>query len=272
MVLFNDKFILAEDLPANSKHALIVYEVMRIIDFIPLFFEDHFERLIVSCSKINRNINFDIENFWFKLIKLSKQIGISEGNIMIKVIFEKNEPDIIAMFIPHNYPNDRDYHNGVKLDLLNAQRENPEAKVVQQSIRLLADEIIRTKKAYEVLLVNKQNSITEGSRSNCFFIKNNCLYTAPLSSVLKGITLLKVIEIAREKKIDIEYKAIPVTELGNFEALFLTGTSPKILPVAKLGDYRFNAQHKMIRILLDNYNSRINKYISEKKEAINSLL
>jgi branched-chain amino acid aminotransferase len=272
MVLFNNNLIFADDLPVYSKQALIVYEVMRVIDHVPLFFEDHFERLLASCVKINHIINIDANKLLLQLVSLSKQTGISEGNVMIKVIFEQNDPDIIAMFIPHNYPNAKEYHSGVALDLLIAQRENPEAKVVQQSIRSMADELIRVKGVYEVLLVNQQNSITEGSRSNCFFVKNNCLYTAPLSTVLTGITLLKVIEIAREKHIKVEYKAIQVSEISEYDALFLTGTSPKILPVANVGKYHFNAQHEMIGILLEAYNSLIDMYVSKKKEACKSLL
>ncbi|HOO83053.1 MAG TPA: aminotransferase class IV [Prolixibacteraceae bacterium] len=272
MVLFNDKYITADNLPVYSKQAIIVYEVMRLIDRVPLFFEDHFERLLASCFKINHTINIDAHKLLKQLISLGSQNGIREGNVMIKVIFEKNTHDIIATFIPHKYPNANEYLNGVALELFYAQRENPEAKVVQQSIRSMADDLIREKKVYEVLLVNQQNTITEGSRSNCFFIKNNCLYTAPLSSVLKGITLLKVIEIAQEKNIEIEYRAITVSEISEYDAMFLTGTSPKILPVARLGEYHYNAQHKMIRILLDAYNLLINRYVAEKKETYKSLL
>lgn len=272
MVLFNDKFIFNDELPVYSKQAVIVYEVMRVIDQIPLFFEDHFERLLNSCYKINHTVNIDAQKLLFQLILLGSKSGIREGNILIKVIFEKNKYDISATFIPHNYPSANEYMNGVALDILNAQRENPEAKVVQQSLRSMADEIIRIKNVYEVLLVNQNNSITEGSRSNCFFIKNNCLYTAPQSIVLSGITMLKVIKIANEKHFNIDYKAVPVSEIANFEAVFLTGTSPKILPVAKLGGYDFNTQHEMIVSLREAYESLINNYISEKKETLKSLL
>lgn len=36
--------------------------------------------------------------------------------------------------------------------------------------------------------MDHDNFITEGSKSNVFFIKNNVIYTPPENMVLKGIT------------------------------------------------------------------------------------
>ena len=47
----------------------------------------------------------------------------------------------------------------------------------------------------------KNNEITEGSRSNIFFLKDETLVTAPDNAVLNGITRKHILEICRENSI-----------------------------------------------------------------------
>ena len=56
------------------------------------------------------------------------------------------------------------------------------------------------KMLYEVLLVNRDGVITEGSRSNVFFIKSGEVYTPPTDAVLPGVTRTMIIRILEEWK------------------------------------------------------------------------
>ena len=56
----------------------------------------------------------------------------------------------------------------------------------ERPVRLISDN-----KLYEVLLVDRNGRITEGSRSNVFFVKGNKFYTGPSAMVLVGITRKK---------------------------------------------------------------------------------
>ncbi len=71
-------------------------------------------------------------------------------------------------------------------------RNNPNIKqynhVYQQQVR----EFILKTNIYEALLRDDMNCITEGSKSNVFFIRKECVMTAPGEKVLKGITREKV--------------------------------------------------------------------------------
>ncbi len=50
----------------------------------------------------------------------------------------------------------------------------------------MTNKIIQEQGVAEVLLIDGDNCITEGSRSNVFFIRDNVFYTAPLPHVLAG--------------------------------------------------------------------------------------
>jgi len=60
-------------------------------------------------------------------------------------------------------------------------------------------------------------------------------------------------------------KAVSSNEIGNYHAAFLTGTSPKVLPVNAIDDYRFNNDNPLLKNLMHLYNKKIEEYISKRK-------
>ena len=108
---------------------------------------------------------------------------------------------------------------------------------------------------YEVLLVNRDGIITEGSRSNVFFIKNGEVYTSPTDAVLPGVTRTMIIRILEEAGIPLHYSAVRQDELAGFDAAFISGTSPKVLPVANIGDIAYDVDDPVLRSIMARYDS-----------------
>lgn len=243
-----------------------VYEVIRVMDGIALFLEDHFVRL--KKSLLIRGYEFEMHYEEFKqhvaeLVTLNKQ-GI--GNIKFVYFTNGTTSDWYFSFIPHSYPTQQDYQNGVSVELLPGERENPNAKVIQLNLRERANQMISDLNIYEVLLVNHDGLITEGSRSNMFFVKDSVFYTAPPSKVLVGITRQKVIDCLAELGFSLVELAVSATDIGSFDAAFLTGTSPKVLPIRLIGKQPFNTQLLVIKDLIDSYNNMITRYIESERD------
>ena len=112
-----------------------------------------------------------------------------------------------------------------------------------------------------MLLVDRNERITEGSRSNVFFVKGNRFYTAPDSMVLSGVTRKKVMECLADLEFTIVEEAVFTSEISTFDAVFLTGTSPKVLPVRSIGKQVFNTQLLVVNELMNQYNHLIDNYI-----------
>jgi branched-chain amino acid aminotransferase len=96
-------------------------------------------------------------------------------------------------------------------------------------------------------------------------VKNGVFYTAPASMVLIGITRLKVMECLVKLNFRIAEEAISVDRIGQFDAVFLTGTSPKVLPVVRIGNLNYSASNPSVLALIDEYNRMINNYIENKR-------
>jgi len=159
--------------------------------------------------------------------------------------------------MPFFYPAPQHYREGVKVVSMTGERHNPNAKKALYSLRQKADELIRGKKAWEAVYVNRHGFITEGSRSNVFFVRDTRLETPELSLVLPGITRAKVILLAAERDIPVIEKQISLSGLPGYDASFLTGTSPKLLPVAEFDGHTFNTNNEVMRRLMQAYDDLV---------------
>ena len=241
--------------------AVIIYEILRVIDRVYLFLEDHLDRLQNSLILTKLPVTLDRNEILQQLCHLIKYNNCSQGNVRIELIFHNGTTDFLAGFVPHSYPPPEQYIKGIKVVSLQAFRTNPNAKVLQQELRQQVKKILADKNIYEVILVNEEGMITEGSKSNFFAIADGKLFTPPLYQVLPGVTRKQILAMAAEHGIPLSEEPIPLKQVDNYEALFISGTSPKILPIAKFGTRKFDPLHPMLVQLRNLFNQRIDHYI-----------
>jgi len=115
-------------------------------------------------------------------------------------------------------------------------------------------------KVYELLLTS-DGKVTEGSRSNIFFIKGQTIFTAPGDSVLKGITRKKIFGVCKKIRFEVIEKVISINELSDYEAAFLSGTSPKVLPIKQIqGLSEYDTQNETLNKVREAYDELIDSY------------
>lgn len=236
-----------------------IYEVLRVVNGMPLFLDEHLERFFKSAEIAGKKILFSKKEIIYSLNLLIVKNEVEIGNILISC---KN--NLKVFFIPHVYPTDEQYSSGVSCGILYAERANPNAKVFQTSVRQQANTLITENGFYEVLLADKNEVITEGSRSNVFFIKGTELITTKASKVLLGITRMKTLQCAETLNIVVRERDVKLKDLTDYDAAFLTGTSLGVLPIKSVGELTFNVGDKVLRQLMVQFNSLIVKSIITK--------
>ncbi|HAX96835.1 MAG TPA: aminotransferase class IV [Prolixibacteraceae bacterium] len=241
-----------------------IYEVIRVINGVPLFIDDHLQRFTHSAWLLHLEIPLTGHEVSERLKSLIQANRIETGNIRFSWCFRPCGR-FQAYFIPHHYPDAELVTKGVSCGLLHAERYDPNVKAVQANLREMADKLIREEGWYEVILVKEGGLITEGSRSNLFFVKGNELITAPDEDILPGITRKKVIEIAGRKGIAVTYRMVNESELPSMQAVFITGTSPKVLPILSIGKLEFKPALPVVRELVDAYDQEIEAFIRESQ-------
>ncbi len=259
-IIYNGDLLLANEIetPEPSLYS-VIYEVFRIENKKPLFLQDHLVRLFNALQKLVTKVTFsknDVKDYIKQLIDIEK---IDNGNIKISCFSTKDEVEILLIhFIPTFYPTSDDYKNGVSTILLHAERENPNVKVDNTQTRKKAISILKNSDHYEALLVNHDELITEGSKSNVFFIIENLIYTAPEHYILPGIMRSKVIDCILSLDIELKFECIHSDQLHQIDAAFITGTSPRILPINAIDQFNLDVNNNMLRILMKNLNMLIN--------------
>ncbi len=232
----------------------LIYEVIRICNNKPLFLNEHLYRLRNSLKiKLLPLLPLNIISDLF--MKLVNANNVDEGNVKISIAYDDNlKATPYLYFIPHRYPNLLQLKNGIETRLQFDTRKFPQVKMADWNIRGKANKIIDSEGVYETLLVNSQREITEGSRSNVFFVSGNELITAPNSAVLSGVTRDKVIELAELLNIKISYKSMPIDDLHSVDASFLSGTSPGVLQIHFIDDIEFEINNSIYLKLFKAYN------------------
>jgi len=242
--------------PADSYKKLncdkIIYEVLRVLDGHVLFLDDHMDRLRYSLEQMNISSNVDkVKSDVLKLIEIN---DIDNMNIKLDVIKDHYR----VYFMESNYPNDLLYKEGVITTAVKLERNNPTVKQLDMDYKMKIEHI-KGDEFFEVLLINRDNKITEGSRANLIFIKDETLYSAPREEILSGITFSNVLKMSKKHNLKIKFCSVDVSMLSQMEACFLTGTSLGILPIKLIDENKYDsANHHVVLKLMKAYNSQTN--------------
>jgi branched-chain amino acid aminotransferase len=257
---YGKKFILNGDLqPVESfDNSLVyegdsIYEVIRMVKGSPVFFHDHMERLVTSLKLQRKKHLADVPSLRKAIIYLTRSDRKKEANIKIVFNYNNGSANYLVYFIEPMYPSEEQYKKGVKGLLFYAERKDPESKVINHKLRSSIYHKLIHEGGYEALLVNENNLITEGSRSNIFFLKGDTLVTAPDNVILNGITRKHILEICRENHIKVEFTCVNVEDISEYEAVFMTGTSPMVLPFYCIDDKFFNVRLPLLESLRNFY-------------------
>ncbi len=243
-----------------------VYEVIRIIDGVPIFLEEHYLRLKNSAAIIGNEINISFDNIKSHINRMISLNNVSNYNIKIVLNnFYQNTNDNYFFFIKSSYPNENLYSQGIRTLLLDSIRENPNAKIINKNLRKEADLLLAKRNCYEALLVNTSGEVTEGSRSNLFFIKDGKVYTSPPGDVLMGITRGRIIKLCTENNIKVIETPIYSSSLNSYEAAFISGTSPKVLPISCIDNLEYSTSNQTLLKVMDIYNNEIDNYLKSHR-------
>ncbi len=244
----NIEAVLVNEQLDNAKTS--IYEVIRIHQGVPLFWDAHWIRFQYGLNAIGLKSKFDkkkLEKALFDLIRVNRLIN---SNVRIDAV----DHNLFIYAIRSYYPDNEACTKGVDVNLTHTERVNPTIKFYRSEWREKRQAEITKAGVYETLLVNSVGLITEGSHSNVFFIQDKTLYSADESSILSGITRSEILKLALENKIQVVYNQVFEHNYINYEAAFLCGTSYNVLPIKKINDTIFDVNQLVLKQLQLNFN------------------
>jgi D-alanine transaminase len=254
IVYFNGKYLPLDEVKISPydrgfQYADGVYEALRSYNGILFRFESHMKRLKYSLDELNISFNAleEIESISLKL---------AEMNIILPKDFSVYIQITRGVQFPrkHNYYDDLTPTVFVSVSELkdNSQQLEKGVKVILEedirwtrcdikSISILPSTLAKTKAvnsdSYEAIF-HRDDKITEGSHTNFFAIKDDVVFTAPLSNfILEGITREVIIELCAVNTIKVVEDYIRADELQTFDEFFITGTTTEVTPVVQINEW-----------------------------------
>ena len=249
-----------------------VYEVVRVMDGVPLFWEDHQVRLAASIASAGLPYLSPAAMSHEMAILLSA-LGLLEGNVRIVV----TETARVLHQRKHFYPPEETYWTGVPVGAMVWSRVQPDRKALRVDYRkAVAEKLAQEGPAgryFETLLVSGDGRVTEGGRTNAFFVDRSAgvVRTAPDVEVLLGVTRRHVLEAIRRAGLQVRFEAVAISDVlsGRFEAAFLTGTSIGVLPVSSVEDTQLgSAQNDAVSRIRTEYDRIVVDYIREHRGGL----
>lgn len=256
MILWNDRLIPRSEASVDIEDRGYqfgdgIYEVIRVYGGKPFYLAEHLERLEKSARAIRLPLPWDSGLLAEKLNQLVEANRLVEGTIYLQVTRgpaprnhafpEKAEPVLVAYTTEVPRP-EAMLKEGIRTCTHKDIRWlRCDIKSLNLLGAVLAKQEAVEKGCKEAILV-RDGTVTEGSSSNVFIVREGTLYTHPADNlILHGITRAIVLKCAGEAGIPVKEEAFSVDALHDADEVFITGTMVEVCPVTHVDDRKIGS-------------------------------
>jgi len=223
-----------------------LFETIEIFNGIPVFLDQHLQRLDTGCKKLLiPTPDIDL------LRKEAYQLAKGSTRAVLKLIVTRGsggrgyrQPELIQttrLFSLHPFP---DYPESLFQQGINAifcrtrLGLNPMLAGIKHMNRLeqvLARAEWTSATIHEGIMMDNESRVIEGTMSNLFIVKDNCLYTPIIEqSGVNGILRNIIINLATENQIPLIEKMLLKQDVVTADEVFVTNSIIGIWPVKQI--------------------------------------
>ena len=153
---------------------------------------------------------------------------------------------------------------GIRLDIAAYRRPDPETAPAHSKaaglymICTISKHKAERKGYADALMLDWQGRVAECTGANVFFSRDGALHTPIADCFLSGITRSTVIDLARERGIEVNERRIMPEELAPFNECFICGTGAEVTPVSEIGPHRFTPGN-LSRTMIEDYAATVRR-------------
>ncbi len=258
-----------------------LFEVIRIIDGIPLFLEDHHKRMKESAAFLKIPFPYTSEACYQQSMELIEKNQLYDGELYWELtrgddayrehgFRDEHQGTFAILTIPLRHINSENWEKGVSLTLYpDLRHQLCEHKTINLLANCMAKNFAYSQKSYDSMMFRvdekKRKYITEGGSSTYFFVKDGIIATPEIDNILPGITRKKVLAICKEAQIPVVQRRVFLNEIKHAEEIFLASTVSKVMPVNKIGEKFYPVDGKITRTLMSSFAQLVEKEIEAKR-------
>lgn len=216
---------------------------------------EHTERLFYSAKELGFTLPYSVEEIDAACEATLKANNLIDGYLrpvawrgseMMGVSAQNNRINVaVAAWEWPSYFDPEERLKGIRLDMAKYRRPSPETAPCHAKaaglymICTLSKHEAEGKGYADSMMLDYRGQVAEATGANMFFVKDGVIHTPTPDCFLDGITRRTVMDLARQRGIEIIERAIMPDELEGFSECFITGTAAEVTPVSEIGPYRF---------------------------------
>jgi branched-chain amino acid aminotransferase len=255
-------------------YASAVFEGQRMYNGEIYALRAHSERLIKSAEIMDFEIPYTAEQIDQACIDVCAKNDLTDcyvrplawrGTEMIGVSAQNTKIHLmIAAWAWPSYFDPEQKKKGIRLTYAKYRRPDPRSAPVHAKATGLYMICTISKHAaerdgyHDALFLDVDDNIAEATGANIFLIRDGVIHTPTPDSFLNGITRQSLIKLARDKGIEVVERTIPLSELGTFTEVFITGSAAEVTPVGEIGEHRFTPGNLTLS-LADDYANMVRR-------------
>ena len=233
-----------------------VFEGIRVYSGNVFRLDAHLKRLYESAQSIMLKIPYSKEEMTQLIVDTIRKnelqsayirvvVSRGKGNLGLDPSSCANPSVIIIAEELTMYPKEF-YERGIKIASVPSRRNRPDVLSPQiKSLNYLNNILVKLEATQagveEALMLNDQGYVTEGSADNIFIVKNGVIYTPPVYlGALEGITRNAILDLAKEKGLEVKESPFTRHDVYVADEVFLTGTAVEVIAVIDVDGRKIN--------------------------------
>lgn len=224
-----------------------IYEVISVYNGQIFAMDEHLDRFEESALKLEIKLPYDKVNLKQFLNELKEKNQLKNGILYVQMtrgvsprihLYERNASGLITGFSREMSFPVQQKQEGIVVFVTDDIRW---LRCDIKTINLLGNTMVKRQASDNQChegIMHRNGTVTEGSASNFFIVKDKILFTHPATNlILNGITRQIVLKLALQHGIQIREEAFSLQAITEADEAFITSTMQEITPITKaIGD------------------------------------
>jgi len=240
----NDSFVSADaaallvgDLAIQRGYG--IFDFFKTMNGVPLYLDEHLDRFFYSAAQMRLDVRMSRAELKDCIGVLLERNGMADSGVRLTLTggyspdgYSLAKANLVIQQSPLAAPVTEEPTRSIRLISYPHVRQLPEVKTIDYLMAIWLQPLLREKGADDVLY-HRDSVIAECPRSNLFLVTDRDALVTPGANVLKGITRMKVLEVAKGR-LAVEERDVLLAELRTAKEAFITSTTKHVLPVTEV--------------------------------------
>ncbi len=224
-------------LPATDRaltHGLGLYETLKLMDGVPVFFDEHLARMQGGLDELGIELPFGQAQLAGQICRLAEACQVEDGacRLLVTAGSPDGAPSLLIQIDQRAFP-----QRPLRVITYRGVRVRAQLKAMTVMQSYLAQRAATAAGADDAILVDDEGRIFEGATSNMFIVRGGGLVTPPAEgAILPGVLRAKVEQLAEANGVTVVEAFARVADLRPDDGMLLTSSVRGIVPVASVDD------------------------------------